>query len=55
MQASLQGLPVREARLKTRSRPGSRDHVDLRFGMFRQFGIRTFTGGEGAEANQDIS
>jgi alpha-L-fucosidase len=30
-------------------------HVDLRFGMFLHFGIRTFTGGEWAEANQDIS
>jgi alpha-L-fucosidase len=32
-----------------------REHVELRFGMFLHFGIRTFTGGEWAEPDQDIS
>ncbi len=32
-----------------------REFTELRFGAFFHFGIRTFTGGEWGEANQDIS
>ena len=32
-----------------------REFVEMRFGAFFHFGIRTFTGGEWGEANQDIS
>lgn len=32
-----------------------REYTDLRFGAFFHFGIRTFTGGDWGEANQDVT